>query len=140
EVSREGEIVWSFGGVKPYDAERLANGNTLIADAKEDRAIEVTPDGEIVWQVTDLGRIYDVDRPPNGNTLIAQRTAHRVIEVDRDGNIVFTIERLSSPSDADRLPNGNTLVAENGAVREYDRRGQKVFEAEMPWAVEVNRY
>ena len=31
-------------------AQRLPNGNTLACEAERGRAIEVTPDGEIVWE------------------------------------------------------------------------------------------
>ena len=141
EVNPEGEVVWEFkGGIKPYDVNRLANGNTLIADGRRDRIIEINPAGEIVWELPNMPSVHDVDRLPNGNTLVTQRTLHRVIEVDRDGKIVSRIEDLSAPSDADRLPNGHTIVAENGRVREFDRRGNVVWEKEVAWAVEVNRY
>ncbi|MBK8980540.1 MAG: PQQ-binding-like beta-propeller repeat protein [Planctomycetes bacterium] len=134
------EIVWSYTGVKPYDADRLPNGDTLIADSDGKRVIEVTPDGTIVWERGDLPGVHDADRLPNGNTLITLRTQQKVIEVDRTGKVVFEIDGLSSPSDADRLPNGNTLVAENGGVREFNRRGEVVWQVEAAWAVEVNRY
>ncbi len=55
---RDGRIVWSYATDPPGDfysdtrgtAQRLANGNTLIAESNEGRAFEVTPDGEIVWE------------------------------------------------------------------------------------------
>ena len=51
-------IVWSYSGGAdtPFRsmalgaASRLANGNTLIVEAQNGRAIEVTPEGEIVWE------------------------------------------------------------------------------------------
>ncbi|MCA8965984.1 MAG: aryl-sulfate sulfotransferase, partial [Planctomycetes bacterium] len=121
-------------------ADRLPNGNVLIADGEGSRVIEVTRDGEVVWEMDRVESAHDADRLPNGNTLITQRTKHQVIEVDRSGKIVFQITDLSSPSDADRLPNGHTLVAENGGVREFDRNGNQVAEIPAAWAVEVNRY
>jgi hypothetical protein len=51
------EIVWQYPreGIGPYSkccgtAQRLANGNTLITYTGPGRAIEVTPEGEIVWE------------------------------------------------------------------------------------------
>ena len=87
-----------------------------------------------------MPNVHDADRLPNGNTLITLRTLNKVVEIDRGGTVVFEIKNLNSPSDADRLPNGHTLVAENGMVREFDRKGAVVWEREMTWAVEVNRY
>ena len=102
--------------------------------------LEVSPAGEIVWEVGNMPSIHDADRLPNGNTLIVLRTLNRVIEIDADGNEVFRLDHLNAPSDADRLPNGNTLIAENNMVREFDRTGKQVWKVEMTWAVEVNRY
>ena len=53
-----GDIVWEYDGAPDHrfysatkgSAQRLANGNTLICDADNGRAIEVTCDGEIVWE------------------------------------------------------------------------------------------
>lgn len=61
--SKTKAIVWQYGttGVagsganqlnNPYSAIRLANGDTLIADCLNNRIIEVTPAGVIVWTVT----------------------------------------------------------------------------------------
>lgn len=52
------EIVWEYRADPPEDfftesrgsAQRLANGNTLLAESDRGHAIEVTPDGEIVWE------------------------------------------------------------------------------------------
>lgn len=42
------QVVWQYGGLNlPYDADRLPNGNTLIADG---RVIEVDTTEAIVWQ------------------------------------------------------------------------------------------
>jgi len=52
--SNTGETIWEFliAGRRHYplrDADRLPNGNTLITGS--DMILEVTPDGEIVWQL-----------------------------------------------------------------------------------------
>jgi outer membrane protein assembly factor BamB len=52
------EIVWQYAGTpeEPFESdvrasqERLANGNTLITEETGGRIIEVTPEGEIVWE------------------------------------------------------------------------------------------
>ena len=56
EIDSSGKIVWSylipqdtpFASASTRDADRLQNGNTLITTAN--RLIEVTPQGDIVWQ------------------------------------------------------------------------------------------
>jgi hypothetical protein len=52
------EIVWSYGGTAgaPLESairswqQRLANGNTLIVESDGGRVVEVTGEGEIVWE------------------------------------------------------------------------------------------
>ena len=54
ELDADGKIVWQLTNVeKTYSAERLSNGNTLIAHRTDVR--EVDRDGRIVWvrQMTD---------------------------------------------------------------------------------------
>ncbi len=54
---RTSDIVWRYtgNGKAPLysrvrsDAQRLANGNTLITESEQGRIIEVTPDGGVVW-------------------------------------------------------------------------------------------
>ncbi len=54
EIDPSGKVVWTYvvpmdpGSSPTRDADRLENGNTLITAAN--RLIEVTPQGEIVWQ------------------------------------------------------------------------------------------
>ena len=49
-------IVWSYDPDPAFDspirsgAQRLPNGNTLVSASQENRAFEVTPSGEIVWE------------------------------------------------------------------------------------------
>jgi CRISPR-associated endonuclease Cas3-HD len=45
---------WNVDLELPYDADRLPNGKTLIADSMHDRVIEVDPAGEIVWRYPPL--------------------------------------------------------------------------------------
>ena len=66
------EEVWRYEGPSagdrlqwPRDADRLPNGNTLIADSRNFRVLEVGPDGEVVWAhelTSERGIVYDADR------------------------------------------------------------------------------
>jgi hypothetical protein len=61
---RSREIVWEYKADPPEgfytlargSAQRLANGNTLIAESDKGRIFEVTPAGEIVWSFVNPGR------------------------------------------------------------------------------------
>ena len=62
--------VWVVGDEQlnwPRDADRLPNGNTLIVDSLGHRVIEVTPTGEIVWEVYTPWAPFDVERASYGN-------------------------------------------------------------------------
>ena len=59
-------LVWELGGPEefnwPRDADRLPNGNTLVTDSLNHRVVEVTPDGEIVWEYYVGWGPYDAER------------------------------------------------------------------------------
>ncbi|QZP37237.1 aryl-sulfate sulfotransferase [Halobaculum magnesiiphilum] len=68
---RDGEWVevWEVGTGQlswPRDADRLPNGNTLITDSLNHRVIEVTPQGEIVWEYYATWGPYDAERIGTG--------------------------------------------------------------------------
>ncbi|WP_459194746.1 aryl-sulfate sulfotransferase [Halosimplex sp. J119] len=73
EYQREGgrwNLTWSLrgGGLdEPRDADRLPNGNTLIADRRAHRIVEVTPEGDVVWEMYSPYQPYDVERVGTGD-------------------------------------------------------------------------
>ena len=68
EYTREGDewnLTWSLVGGnlnEPRDADRLPNGNTLVSDRRGHRLLEVTPEGEVVWEVYGPWQPYDAER------------------------------------------------------------------------------
>lgn len=65
--------VWALTGADgrsfswPRDADRLPNGNTLVADSRGRRLVEVTESGDTVWSYsTGNGIVYEADRLPVG--------------------------------------------------------------------------
>jgi len=52
---------------EPRDADRLPNGNTLVADRRGDRIVEITPEGEVVWELYAPWQPYDVERLGKGD-------------------------------------------------------------------------
>jgi hypothetical protein len=65
------ERTWTLGSADsfawPRDADRLDDGNTLVGDSRNNRVLEVNPQGEVVWEVYAPWLVYDVARIPNGN-------------------------------------------------------------------------
>jgi hypothetical protein len=68
----EWEVAWtleSAGGIEldwPRDADRLANGNTLVTDTLNKRVFEITPNGSVVWSIRTNRIPYEADRVPYG--------------------------------------------------------------------------
>ncbi|MFA4814676.1 MAG: aryl-sulfate sulfotransferase [Candidatus Gracilibacteria bacterium] len=124
EVDRDGNIVWSYEDPKvSHDADRLANGNTLINfganDKKMDAVIkEVSPDGELVWEwyaedvygtpeFTNLEskkgwtHANAVQRLSNGNTMVSLRNFYLTTIVDKNGQLVADFDWSSFGADTD---------------------------------------
>ena len=129
-------IVWQYGqnGVagsgpnqlsNPNAAELLANGDILISDENNNRAIEVThtTPSQIIATFTAQGTVSGVafaSRLANGNTLITDSNNARIVEVNSQDVPVWqyvTNTRAGSnptplPTRAVRLVNGNTLISD----------------------------
>ncbi len=143
EFTPSGELSWSLEGLRwPWKAERLANGNTLVADAGRSRVFEVDRSGSEVWAIEglgpsaptlfdDLGPVY-AQRLLNENTLVSIRGESRVVELEADGKVVmeFGPPLLHKPYSAVRLEDGNTLIADQGHFRvvEVNIGGEVVWE------------
>jgi len=72
---------WTLGSSAslkwPRDADRLPNGNTLVVDSLNHRVIEVTPSGDIVWEMYAPWAPFDAERvalgdEPGGPTIADQ--------------------------------------------------------------------
>ena len=130
----------------PNSAERLANGNTLIADEGGNRVIEVQNDGTIVWQypatidtATLSGPAFAIRLPSGDHALATDGNNNRAVEVElgSDARGMWTYSTATrNPSDptpiptrAVRLANGDTLVSDqfNNQVIEVDQAKNIVF-------------
>jgi len=63
------EEIWSYSGDLnwPRDGDRLPSGNTLITDSGGNRVLEVTPQGEVVWEYEISIGPYDSERLGTGD-------------------------------------------------------------------------
>ena len=57
----------------PRDADRLANGNTLVTDTRNARLLEVAPNGSVVWSHRTPGIPYEAERLPDGERVGGER-------------------------------------------------------------------
>jgi len=68
----EWAVAWTLdraGGIDlrwPRDADRLANGNTLVTDTLNKRIFEVDRNGTVLWSITTERIPYEADREPQG--------------------------------------------------------------------------
>lgn len=120
EYDPAGKIVWEYKldlggrprsgghgpeghGVEVFGAVRLANGNTLVAGGNNNRVLEVTNEGKVVWSVDQkelpgitLGWVTTLHVLPNGNVVIGNCHAGpenpQLIEVTRDKKVVWTFK------------------------------------------------
>ena len=154
EVNRDtGDIEWQFGVTAipgsdashldgPHNADRLANGNTIIADSNNDRIVEVDPRGGLLWEYdpgigNSLSWPRDADVLDNGNVLITDSRNGRILEVTREGEKVWEhwvniVGTRTEPYEADRLENGNVLIScpglsTTGVVFVVDYYTQKIL-------------
>jgi hypothetical protein len=117
EVDADGKIIRKFPDGR-FSAERLKNGNTLIACGDAHRIIEVDPKGTIVWALEQndiegitIGFAAGVQRLENGNTIFCNWGGHggtagdSVLEVTPDKKVVWS----TSPGKPSRIANVKVL-------------------------------
>lgn len=120
EITSRGETVFDYVSKshQVFGCERLANGNTLVAEQGPCQAVEVNPKGETV-HVTPLTtkvegfhlQVRNVHQLANGNILAAHEGEGAVREVDPNGKVVWEYTGVTNTGDAQRLANGNTLIS-----------------------------
>jgi hypothetical protein len=140
-------IIWQYGttGVSgngtnelnnPNCAELLENGDILICDENNNRAIEVVRTfprgGDIVWQYGSgdpninepVSGVAFASRLENGHTLITDSNHSRIVEIDQNKNVVWEYFTCTGqacnlsrgtgplPTRAVRLRSGHTLISD----------------------------
>lgn len=162
EMTPDKTIVWTHeskpqppykGAVEIHGFQRLADGNTMIAESGNRRIIEVDKDDKIVKEIP-----LTVDKPnshrdtrrarklDNGHYLVCHEGDGMVREYDETGKVVWSYKldlagRERTPTheghgtevfNAIRLPNGNTMIGggNNNRVFEVNPAGETV------WAVD----
>ncbi|HEY3964037.1 MAG TPA: hypothetical protein VGM05_05725 [Planctomycetaceae bacterium] len=117
EYDGQGKVVWAYAldlggrprsnghgpeghGTEVYGAVRLKNGNTLIAGGNNNRVLEVSPEGKIVWSLDQrelpgitLAWVTTLHVLPNGNIIVGNCHAGpenpQLFEVTRDKQVVW---------------------------------------------------
>ncbi|MBX3442172.1 MAG: PQQ-binding-like beta-propeller repeat protein [Planctomyces sp.] len=165
EVTPEKQVVWRHAGrpaasntgrVEIHAAQRLENGNTLIAESGNRRIIEVDSQGNIAVEIP-----LQVDNPDphrdtrlvrklkSGNYLVCHEGDGKVREYDARGQVVWswTLDLAGRPESpghgpeghgtslysALELPSGNILIGggNNNRVVEVNRAGEIVWSVDQ---------
>jgi hypothetical protein len=134
EVTRDKKVVFNYASKSEiYGCQRLADGQTFIAECTAGRLLEVDPSGRIVKELrllpegTSGGHLYirNARRLADGHYLVAHYGEQVVREYDARGQVVRQIAAAGGPHSVIRLPNGHTLVACGDS-----KGGHRVFEAD----------
>lgn len=161
EMTPEKKVVWEYAAkptaankkhVEVHAFQRLADGNTMVAESGNGRLVEVDPAGKVVKEVPLTVKNPDPHRDtrmvrklPTGNYLVCHEGDGAVREYDPAGKVVWEYQlslgdRQPAPGHgpesygisvygALRLANGNTVIAggNNHRVIEVDKSGKEVW-------------
>lgn len=161
EMTPKKEVVWKYeakpkegykGRVEVHAFQRLADGNTMVAESGNRRIVEIDKDGKIVKEVALTVKKPDPHRDTrmvrkleSGNYLVCHEGDGCVREYDGTGKVVweYALDLGGRPASnghgpeghgtsvygALRLKNGNTVISggNNNRVLEVDPKGKIVW-------------
>ena len=147
------KVIWSYGVPgkpghlpgqlnTPDDAYKLPNGDIIVADIKNCRVIEITPDKQILHQYGHTKQCANRsgflnepngDTPlPNGHILISTIRDRNLVELNEEWQPVFSMKLpVGYPSDPQLTRAGNILISDYrnpGQIVEVSRRGEVVWQ------------
>jgi hypothetical protein len=164
EMTPDKKVVWQYtakpkedkGSVEIHAFQRLADGNTMIAESGNKRILEVDKEGKIAYELTLAINKPNAHRDTrlarkleSGNYLVCHEGDGMVREYDRTGKVVwsYTLDLAGRPRSpghgpeghgtevfgAIRMPSGNTLIAAGNGNRviEVDKDGKIVWSIEQ---------
>ena len=128
EVDWQGNITWFVNGLHhPSEAERLPNGDTLVADGTS-QLKEFDSTGKLL-RVIRVPRWAAAVKRVEGGTLVGERD--RVELLDLSGKSIWSQRKSSRVTGVQRLPSGEYLICEPDAERIaiLDANGNVIWEA-----------
>ena len=154
-IDANGKFEWKIRCGAIHDLHLLPDGHLLYQDGWT-RIIELDAKREKVWEYdaqsngnADRGvEVHAFQRLADGRTMIVESGPARIIEVDRDGairhQVSLQVDHPSAHSDtrnARKTSAGTYLVAHeaDGVVREYNARGEVIWEFDIPLFGEPRR-
>ncbi|WP_439028696.1 aryl-sulfate sulfotransferase [Haloarchaeobius sp. DT45] len=86
----------------PRDADRLPNGNTLVTDTLNHRILEITPNGEVVWEYYATWGPYDAERLGTGDESV--QTGPTIRDMNASGTYPITGSARLTAGGGDSVP------------------------------------
>jgi hypothetical protein len=109
EMETNQKITWTYL-IDAWSAEKLRNGNVLIASYVTNTVQEVDKYGETVWSKANINAMRA--KPlPNQHTLIACFSNNAIVEWNAARDEIWRYETPDNCFDVERLSNGNTIFA-----------------------------
>lgn len=126
-TNRAGDRIWEYD-MPAWSAEKLRNGNILIASYDREEVREVTLDNRPIWRWSEPGYRPIRAKPlPNGNVLVADFENGRAVELGASGQRIWEVDVGDENCfDVERLENGNTLIATPTSLVEIRHNKEKV--------------
>ena len=127
EYDARGHEVWRSPTLPgaPASAQRLTNGNTLVAVPSVGEVHEIMTGGETVLVLRPGIGCHHAERLASGITRIALYNGKRIVEMQRNGKVKRQSAVAAGPLHVTRLDGGNLLVclALQNRVDELDPKG-----------------
>jgi len=134
EISPDKKVVWKYEQKgECQSVQRLADGNTLVADPARGRLVEVNKEGKVVKELKlkfkkgGHALMRYSRKLASGNYLVAHHHNKVIREYSPDGKIVLEIKTKGPAFSALRLPNGNTMCSDWSGLNEIDPKGKVVW-------------
>ncbi|QDT11738.1 PQQ-binding-like beta-propeller repeat protein [Planctomycetes bacterium K23_9] len=143
QYGRDGKVTWEYDvpmfgrdatkghgpeafGDAVFSAIRLPNGNTLIGTGNGHSILEVTPEKEVVWKVTQndlpgitLAWVTTLEIHENGNIILGNCHAGpdhpQLIEIDREKNVIWKFKDFENLGNA--VSNSQIIDAKGKVLR-----------------------
>ena len=142
-----GKVTWTFAQ-SSRDGWVLDGGNVLLALSKSKQypggaVVEVDKAGKVLFEFKGTqAEVNTVQALGDGKVLLTEAgDKPRILEVGRDGKVLADVPLKAQTKDhhlqtrmTRKLPSGNYLVPQllDRVVREYDAKGEVVWEAKTP--------
>ena len=134
EVTPAKKVVWEYKTTgEIFACQRLANGNTMVAECTNGLLVEVDAKGKVVKQVkvTSTKRGHStmrIARKTEAGTYVVGHVGDGVMrEYDASGKVIFEFDAPGPAYAALRLANGNTLISCKDDIIEVNPKGKTVW-------------